>query len=219
MHIACKPNILYFGSPVALLSTLNADGAANLAPMSSTIFLGWRCLLGLQANSKTVENLRRTGQMVINMASVDQVSAVDRLAKTTGSAVVPGDKLARGFRFEARKFETAGLTAVPSETIAPPRVLECPVQLEARLVAERPLDEGGPLEAFLTTFEMRVHRIHIDHTILMDGQADRIDPDKWRPLIFNFQQFYGLGPKAHHSTLGEIPEALYRTPDMAGSAT
>ncbi|WP_158912780.1 flavin reductase family protein [Caulobacter sp. S45] len=218
MHVACKPNILYFGTPVALLSTLNEDGTANLAPMSSTIFVSWRALLGLQANSKTVENLRRTGEMVINMASVDLVAAVDKLAKTTGTEVVPDDKLARGFRYEKHKFETAGLTPVPSETIAPPRVLECPIQLEALLVAERPLDEGGPLEGFLTTFEMRVHRIHVDDTILMDGHADRIDPDKWRPLIFNFQQFYGLGPKAYHSTLGEIPEELYKTPDMLEAA-
>ncbi len=214
MHVVSKLNILYFGTPVALLSTLNEDGTANLAPMSSTIFVSWRCVLGLQANSKTVENLRRTGEMVINMAAVHQVAAVDKLAKTTGTEDVPADKLARGFRYEKHKFETAGLTPVASETVAPPRVLECPIQLEARLVTERPLDEGGPLEGFLTTFEMRVHRIHVDQMILMDGHADRIDPDKWRPLLFNFQQFYGMGGKAHHSTLGEIPEELYKTPDM-----
>lgn len=215
MHVTSKPSILYFGTPVALLSTLNEDGTANLAPMSSTIFVSWRCVLGLQGNSKTVENLRRTGEIVINMPSVDQVSAVDRLAKTTGTFPVPEDKLARGFHYEKNKFKAAHLTPVASEFVAPPRVLECPIQLEAVLVAERPLDQGGPLEGFLTTFEVRVHRIHVDDSILMDGNADRIDPDKWRPLIFNFQQFYGLGPQAHHSTLGEIPEELYKTPDMA----
>jgi flavin reductase (DIM6/NTAB) family NADH-FMN oxidoreductase RutF len=214
MHVATEPAILYFGTPVALLSTENEDGSANLAPMSSTIFVSWRAVLGLQANSKTVENLRRTKQMVINFPSVEQVSAVNRLAKTTGTVVVPPDKIARGFRYEKNKFEIAGLTEVESKTIAPPRVLECPIQLEAVLVAERPLDEGGPLEGFLTTFEMLIRRIHIEESILMDGHANRIDPDKWRPLIFNFQQFYGLGEKVHASTLGEIPEFLYRTPDM-----
>jgi flavin reductase (DIM6/NTAB) family NADH-FMN oxidoreductase RutF len=214
MHVASKPTILYFGTPVALLSTLNADGSANLAPMSSTIFVSWRCVLGLQANSKTVENLRRTGEMVINMASVAQVSAVDKLAKTTGTFPVPPDKLMRGFRYEQDKFGASGLTPVASELIAPPRVLECPIQLEARLVAERPLDENGPLGGFLTTFEMRVRRIHVDEAILMTGHTDRIDPAKWRPLMFNFQQFYGLGPQVHHSTLGEIPEEFYKTPDM-----
>jgi flavin reductase (DIM6/NTAB) family NADH-FMN oxidoreductase RutF len=214
MHVTSEPAILYFGTPVALLSTENEDGSANLAPMSSTIFVSWRAVLGLQANSKTVENLRRTKEMVINFPSVEQVSAVNRLAKTTGTVVVPPDKIARGFRYEKSKFEIAGLTEVKAETIAPPRVLECPIQLEAVLVAERPLDEGGPLQGFLTTFEMLVRRIHIEESILMNGHANRIDPDKWRPLIFNFQQFYGLGEKVHASTLGEIPESLYRTPDM-----
>ena len=215
MHVISKPNILYFGTPVALLSTMNEDGTANLSPMSSTIFVSWRCILGLQANSKTVENLRRTGEIVINMAPAAQVAAVDRIAKTTGTFPVPEDKVARGFRYEPRKFEAAGLTPMPSETVAPPRVLECPIQLEALLVAERPLDRGGPLEGFLTTFEMRVHRIHVDDAILMEGHENRIDPDKWRPLLFSFQEFYGLSSKLHASKMGEISEELYRTPDMA----
>jgi len=37
-HMTIEPSILYFGTPIALLSTLNADGSANLAPMSSA----WR---------------------------------------------------------------------------------------------------------------------------------------------------------------------------------
>jgi flavin reductase (DIM6/NTAB) family NADH-FMN oxidoreductase RutF len=133
MHLKTEPAILYFGTPVALLSTVNEDGSANLAPMSSVFWLSWRCMLGLQGTSKTTENLRRTRQMVINLPSVDQVAAVDRLAKTTGSNPVPADKLERGLRYEKHKFEVAGLTPVASETVMPPRVLECPVQLEAVL--------------------------------------------------------------------------------------
>jgi hypothetical protein len=82
------------------------------------------------------------------------------------------------------------------------------------LVAERPLDEGGALEGFLTTFEMRVHRIHVEDSILMEGHEHRIDPDKWRPLLFNFQEFYGVGSRLHGSRMGEISEELYRTSDM-----
>jgi flavin reductase (DIM6/NTAB) family NADH-FMN oxidoreductase RutF len=95
MHVKTEPTILYFGTPVALLSTVNEDGSANLAPMSSVFWLGWHCMLGLQGSSKTTENLRRTRQIVINLPSVDQVAAVDRLAKTTGSNPVPADKLER----------------------------------------------------------------------------------------------------------------------------
>ena len=48
----------------------------------------------------------------------------------------------------------------------------------------------------------------------MDGHANRIDPSKWRSLIFCFQQFHGLSGQVHESKMGEIPETLYRTTDM-----
>ncbi|MBQ0901029.1 hypothetical protein [Micromonospora sp. U21] len=39
-HLTITPSILYFGTPVALLSTENDDGSANLAPISSAWALG-----------------------------------------------------------------------------------------------------------------------------------------------------------------------------------
>ena len=44
MHVTSEPGILYFGTPVVLISTTNEDGSYNLAPMSSAFWLGWRCL-------------------------------------------------------------------------------------------------------------------------------------------------------------------------------
>ncbi len=35
MHIKSEPAILYFGTPVVLVSTVSEDGSYNLAPMSS----------------------------------------------------------------------------------------------------------------------------------------------------------------------------------------
>jgi DNA mismatch endonuclease (patch repair protein) len=37
-----------------------------------------------------------------------------------------------------------------------------------------------------------------------------IDPDKWRPLVMSFAQFYGLGDRVQPSKLAEIPEEAYR---------
>lgn len=70
------------------------------------------------------------------------------------------------------------------------------------------------MEGFLITFEMRIRNIHIEESLLLDGQANRVNPNKWHPLIFNFQDSYGLGSEVHPSTLGQISEDLYRTPDM-----
>lgn len=217
-HIVSEPSILYFGTPVVLISSSNRDGSANLAPMSSAFWLGWRCILGLSASSKTTENMIRTGQCVLNLPSVDNVAAVNRLARLTGSDPVPAAKVARGYTHEKNKFETAGLTAIPSLTVAPPRVLECPVQMEAVVAAKHDLMEDDDVaRGKIVTFEVRVTRVHVLPKIMMADVPNRVDPDKWRPLVMSFQRFYGLGPEVHESTLAKIPEESYRMPDIARS--
>ena len=128
-----EPAILYFGTPVVLIGSTNGDGSFNLAPMSSAWWVGWRCMLGLARNSKTTENMIRTGECVLNLPSAALVDAVDRLARTTGSDPVPAGKTMRGYRHESDKFGLCGLTAKPGETVAAPRALDCPVQIEAKV--------------------------------------------------------------------------------------
>ena len=216
MHVASEPAILYFGTPVVLISTVNEDGSPNLAPMSSAFWLGWRCMLGLAAGSKTPQNMVRTGECVLNLPSVNEAAAVDRLALTTSSDPVPQNKLARGYRHVKDKFAAAGLTTVAAESVSPPRVLECPVQLEAVVEATHGLAEDDRLlRGRVVTLEVRIQRVHLEESILMDGEPNRIDPDKWRPLIMSFQKFYGLeSSQVHASALGTIPESLYRSPDV-----
>lgn len=211
MHKICEPSILYFGTPVALISTKNSNGSDNLAPISSIFWLGWRCVIGLGSANKTTENLIRTKQCVINLPSVNEVGAVDKLALKTGSDPVPNSKQRRGYQFEADKFGISDFTPQASELISPPRAKECPVQLEAEVIASNPLGEDDPaLIGRITTFELKIIRVHLEESILMDNQVDKVDPDKWRPLIMSFQQFYGLGSQIHKSTLAQIPEKLYK---------
>ena len=211
MHVTIDPAILYFGTPVVLVSTLNEDGSANLAPMSSAWWLGHSCMLGFGARSHTPANLLRTGECVLNLPSVAQVGAVNRLARTTGSNPVPPHKVAMGYRHERDKFGVAELTPRASDVVSPPRVDECPVQLEAILEGSHRLAERDELRrGRLVAVEVRIVRVHIAESIRMDGYEDRIDPDLWRPLIMSFCHFYGLGGKIHPSTLAEIPESAYR---------
>jgi flavin reductase (DIM6/NTAB) family NADH-FMN oxidoreductase RutF len=215
MIVSSEPSILYFGTPVALISSVNPDGGANLAPMSSVFWLGWRAVLGLSAASQTAQNLLRCPEAVINLPSVDMADHVDRLALTTGSDPVPAYKEQRGYRHEAAKFVRAGLTPVPSETVRPMRAREAPVQLEARIEAVHSLAaEDDMLRGKLLTFEARILRVHLHASITMDADPNRIDPDKWRPLIMSFQKFYGLGDQVRPSTLASMPEAVYRSPDV-----
>jgi flavin reductase (DIM6/NTAB) family NADH-FMN oxidoreductase RutF len=193
--------------------------------MSSAFWLGWRGMLGFEAVSKTPNNFVRTGECVLNLPSMDQVDAINRLSRSTGSNPVPAGKALRGYRHHADKFGIAGLTPVASETVDPPRVLECPIQLEAELVGVNPMmtDEYDyaqhersaecTLEG-IVALEVRIKRVHIVPALLVDGQPNRIDPDRWKPMIMSFCRYYGLGSELAVSKLAQIPEEQHRSPDI-----
>jgi flavin reductase (DIM6/NTAB) family NADH-FMN oxidoreductase RutF len=215
MHKIVQPSILYFGTPVVLISTTNEDGTYNLAPISSVFWLGWRCVIGISAFSKTTENILRSGECVLNLPSAEQASIVNRLARTTGSNPVPEGKKLKGYRYERNKFFVAGVTPVKASRVEAPLVKECPVQLEAKMVTTHKLAEDDILQnGRIVTIELRIVRVHVEEDLLMEGFFNRIDPNKWRPLIMSFQRFYGLGEELHYSTLAEIPEELYKSPDI-----
>ena len=216
MHTIIDPATLYFGTPVVLVSSTNEDGSANLAPMSSAWWLGHNCMLGFGARSKTPQNILRTGQCVLNLPSVEQAPAVDRLARTTGSDPVPPHKVAMGYLHVKDKFGLAGLTPLSSLDVAPPRVAECPVHLEATLTACHPVADADPARrGRLVALEVAIRRVHVADEIRLVGHDDRIDPDKWRPLLMSFTQLYGLGARVHPSRLAEIPERLYHPRGVA----
>jgi len=215
MHKISEPAILYFGTPVVLIGTTNENNTYNLAPMSSAFWLGWRCIIGLAASSQTTKNILRTGECVLNLPSANQAVAVNKLARTTGANPVPESKLRKGYYYEPDKFEKAGLTYMHADLVKAPLANECPVQLEAVVAAIHSLaEEDAIMQGRIMIIELRIVRIHVEESILMKENPNRVDPDKWRPLIMSFQKFYGLGSELQHSTLSEIPEALYKTPDI-----
>jgi flavin reductase (DIM6/NTAB) family NADH-FMN oxidoreductase RutF len=200
MHKTIEPTILYFGTPVALISTLNPDGSPNLAPMSSAWWLGWSCMLGLGQMSQTSANLIRTRECVINLPSEYLVTHVDRLALTTGRDPVPEKKRQWGYRYEPGKFEIAELTPAKSQSVAPPRVVECPVQMEGIVHDFRLF--GKNVNAY--TFEVHIVKLHVDEKLLMgDPECPHIDASAWRPLMMSFCRFFGLGGEVHSSRLAE----------------
>src|SRR5258708_7603110 len=201
MHKVIDPKILYFGTPVVLVSTLNEDSWVNCARMSSEWWFGWSYMLGLDVTSKTTENVSCDRQCVHNLASVDLVNAVDRLALLTGSSVLPEHKVRRGYRYEPEKFAAALLTAVPSDLVGPPRVAECPVQLEALIERIHPF---GDQDLGVEAIEVRIVRVHVEENLLVPGEENYIDPKKWNPLIMNFCEFFGLSDKLHPSKLAQV---------------
>jgi flavin reductase (DIM6/NTAB) family NADH-FMN oxidoreductase RutF len=115
-----------------------------------------------------------------------------------------------GYVYEPDKFGRAGMTRVSSDTVAAARALECPIQLEAVVAAVHGIGEDSDrLRGFISLIEVRIQRVHVHPDLLVEGHANRIDPDRWSPLIMSFQKFYGLSGQVHPSRLAEIPERAY----------
>jgi flavin reductase (DIM6/NTAB) family NADH-FMN oxidoreductase RutF len=195
MHRDVPLKVHYYGTPVVLISSTNPDGTTNLAPMSSAFWLGQDVMLGLAAASRTPQNIARTGECVLNLASSDLVEPVDRLALLTGEPELTEHKRETGYRYEPRKFEAAGLTPQPADLVAPDRVLECPVQLECELVADHPFGARRAVH-------VRVLRSHVRDDVLVPGTA-YVDPRAWDPLIMKFCDYFGEGRPLSPSRLAE----------------
>lgn len=197
-HCVIAPKILYFGTPVVLLTSVNADGSANLAPMSSAWALGQTVVLGIGVEGQSARNLRARHDLVINLPSPDLWPQVERLASLTGRQPVPESK--RGtFRYEPDKFAAAGLTPQPAELVQAPRVAECPLQFEARAARVR-TDAGGEF----VIVEARVLRVHAAPELVVPG-TQHVAPEEWSPLLYNFRHYFGLGAELGHSFRSETP--------------
>ena len=123
--------------PVALVSTVDGEGAANLAPFSffcgvgsappTLLFCpalrsGERVDAGVEPTPRkdTLRNVEETGEFVVNVVS----DAIAAAANVTAAEVPPA----------IDEFELAGLTPVASAVVRPPRVAESPAQMECRLM-------------------------------------------------------------------------------------
>jgi flavin reductase (DIM6/NTAB) family NADH-FMN oxidoreductase RutF len=211
-HTTISPAILYFGTPVCVLSTVDESGHPNLAPNSSIWWLDQTAMVGVSARSQTGRNLLATGEVVINLPSRREVDLVDRLALTTGRPDVSPRKHAAGYRHVHDKFAHAGATALASESVAPPRIAELPVHLEGAVRTVHPLDGvDDPGQADCFAVEIAVTRIHVRESLRVADHPNRIDPERWEPLLLSFQRFFALGEEAMPSRLASIDEEWYRS--------
>lgn len=182
-----QPKILYYGTPVILLTTLNEDDTVNISPMSSSWALGDCIILGVGLGGKAIDNLKRHPECVINIPSPSLWENVERLAPYTGQNPIPEYKKKIGFTYEKEKYDRSGLTPTESKSIKPTRILECPIQIEAKVKNIRIPDYSLDF----AIVETQTIHVHAHKDIIKD--ENHIDPNKWSPLIYNFRHYFGLG--------------------------
>ena len=204
-HIAIKPSVLYVGTPVALVTSLNPDGTTNISPMSSVWALADRVVLGMTSTSQGRENVVRSRELVINFPTPALWPQVEAIARATGRNPVPPHKAKIGYQFDADKFDTSGFTPQESDMVRPLRVAECPVQFEAEVVAVHAPGDDWPddrPEAFQIV-EARVLRVHAHRGVVVAG-TNHIDTAKWSPLLYVFRHYFGTGPDLGRTFKAEI---------------
>lgn len=190
-HQAIAPSVLYFGTPVVLIVTRNHDGTTNITPMSSAWALGSCVVFGLNSTSQGVVNLLRDGECTLNFPSARLWPNVERIARTTGMNPVPSYKADMGFVHEPDKFTLGGFAVQPSELISTPRIAQCPLQFEARLLTWH--ESAKPQWRAAAThliMEADVLRVHADRSIVVPG-TNHIDTAHWNPLFYVFRHYFG----------------------------
>lgn len=200
MKRVLNPKMLYFGTPVLLISSLNGDGTTNLAPMSSAWWVGNTAMLGLSSNSQTVGNLQQRPHCVLNLVDAAMVDAIDRLALLTGRPDVPEYKRARGYTYEPDKFTAAGLTPTPLGEQMPASVAESLIHMEGHVQNIHPIDDT---DSGLRALEVSVLRTHVDETLLMADHPNYIDPLTWNPLFMKFTEYFSGATLSRPSSLAQ----------------
>jgi flavin reductase (DIM6/NTAB) family NADH-FMN oxidoreductase RutF len=112
---------------VTLVTTLNEDGASNVAPKSLVSMMVFRppiLALGCNLTHWTSKNFRRSRECVVNVPGAELADRV------WASAELP----------HPRTVESVGLTPVASLQVAPPRIAECRAHFEC--VFEREIVYG-----------------------------------------------------------------------------
>lgn len=159
-------NAIVVPRPIGWISSVDAEGRANLAPYSFFNGVAYSPPQVMYSSTSShreggmkdsVANVKATGEFVVSLATWSL-----REAMNATSAPAPHD---------VDEFDLAGLTPAPSVLVKPPRVKESPIHLECRLtrVVELPTwDEANPN----TVMFGEVVGIHIDDSVLTDGLVD-----------------------------------------------
>ncbi len=147
--------------PICFASTQDKQGQVNLSPFSYfnvfslnppvCVFSPLRRMR--DASTKhTLENLREVPEVVINIVNHSLVQQQSLASTEYGK--------------EVNEFEKSGLTMIPSELIAPPRVAESPVQFECKVREIVSLGEGRGHGNLVIA---EVLRMHVQADLLDEG--------------------------------------------------
>lgn len=154
--------------PIALTTTVDPDGRVNAAPFSFFNVLGDSPpIVGICPGDRepgvpkdTARNIRLTHEFVVNL--VDE--AIAEQMNLCAATLPPGEN----------ELAHAGLTAVASSVVKPPRIAESPASLECR---SHSIIEVGDNRLIIG----EVLRVHV-HDGIFDPETWLVRPEHYQPI-------------------------------------
>jgi len=182
--LGAKPYL--FPMPTYMIGTYNEDNTVDVMMMAwGGICAEDMVALNLEADHKTVANIRARGAFTLAIPGTDTMEESDFFGIASANKV-------------ADKFERSGLHAVKSERVDAPIIEEYPVTLECTV--ERMEDEPYGLRVL-----GRIVNVLADEAVL--DERGRIDAGKLNAFIFDQMRngYYAVGEQigqAWHSGAG-----------------
>ena len=178
--------------PIALASTVDAQGKPNLAPYSFfNAFSSDPPMVVFSSNRRgadnttkdTLHNIQATGEVVINAVNY---KILRQMALTSVE-----------YPTEVNEFEKSGLTPLASDLVKPFRVKESPANMECKVEQILPLGEKGGAGHLIIC---RIVRFHVAEEVF-DANG-RIDPHKMDLMGRLGRAYYvRAGGKAVHAVV------------------
>lgn len=153
--------------PIAWVSSVDADGVANLAPFSYFMAItdepptiAFSCSPRAGNRKDTLRNVEATGEFVVNVVDDDRAEQMN---------LSSGD-----YPAEIDEFAITRLTPAPSVVVKAPRVAEAPISMECKVVRILPVGR-----AHLTLGEIVQWHVRDD---IYDAATGRLDMHRLRPV-------------------------------------
>ena len=179
--------------PIALVTTLGANGVVNAAPFSLFNMLGEEppiVMISLNKHADgqlkdTAANILANGEFVVHLAD----EAIAEQMHACGASVPP----------EVSEVEMVGFTTALSQAVKPPRIVEAPVAFECRLWEK---------------LETESRYIFIGRVLWLHARDDLIDVETWRVRLQNYFPVARFGASFYINT-----RERYALGDKGGAAT
>lgn len=157
--------------PIALVSSLSAEGVANLAPFS------WYNMVSMAPPALMfVPNVRRDGSEKDTLANI-KATREFVVATVTADILDPMVKTAAELPPDESEFDFSGLSTKPATQVKPALVAESPVNFECRLLKLVPIsDEPGGTNVVIG----EILAIHVEDRLLAEDGL--VDAEKLRAI-------------------------------------